>query len=162
MSIAVYPGTFDPLTNGHFDLISRASTLADELVIGVASNPDKNPLFSVDERIELINKVLDQNLKDRSHVRVVGFNNLLIEFAKKQQASMLVRGLRAVSDFEFEFQIASINRRLDPDIETIYLMASEQHHFISSSFVKEIAKLNGDVSSFVSENIKQALIAKYK
>jgi len=161
MSIAVYPGTFDPLTNGHLDLILRASKLADELVIGVASNDEKKPLFSVEERIGLIETVLKENLADSSHIHVVGFTNLLIDFAKEQQASIVIRGLRAISDFEFEFQMMSTNHRLNPEIESVFLMASEQHHFISSSFVKEIAKLNGDVSSFVDNHVKQALIQKY-
>lgn len=161
MSIAVYPGTFDPLTNGHLDMIIRASKLVDELVVGVAANSDKNPLFSVEERIALINDVLDAKLKNRAHIRVVGFSNLLIKFAQEQKAMLLVRGLRAVSDFEFEFQMTSTNRRLNARIETVFLMASEQNHFISSSFVKEIARLGGDVSSFVNQNVKQALEEKF-
>lgn len=157
MSVAVYPGTFDPLTNGHLDLIIRASQLTDELIIGVASNQEKGPLFTVEERIALIDEVLDAQLADRSNIRVVGFSNLLIDFAKSQNASLMIRGLRAVSDFEFEFQMMATNRRLNADIETVFLMASEQHHFVSSSFVKEIARLKGDVSSFVTPHVQAAL-----
>lgn len=156
---AVYPGTFDPLTNGHLDLIRRARKLFGHIVIGVASNPKKKPLFSLEERVELIRHTLLENEFDDS-VEVIGFSSLLVDFAREHGATVLIRGMRAVSDFEFEFQLASMNRTLAPDVESVFLMPGESFSFISSTLVKEVAKLNGDVSRFVSPRVLQALKGK--
>jgi pantetheine-phosphate adenylyltransferase len=147
---AVYPGTFDPVTNGHLDIIERATRLCSHLVVGVAINIGKGPLFPFEERVELV-QAETEAIAERTGTRieVVPFEGLLIAFARAMGARMIVRGLRAVSDFDYEFQMAGMNHRLDPEIETVFLMASETHQFISSRFVKEIARLGGDVSSFV-------------
>lgn len=155
---AIYPGTFDPITNGHLDLIARASRLYDKVIVAVAESRGKQPLFTLDERVRLIESVV----AEFSNVQVIGFENLLVECAKQYQASVIIRGLRAVSDFEFEFQMAGMNRRLAPDIETVFLTPAEQYEFISSSMIREIAKLNGDVSSFVPDTVKHHLINKFK
>ena len=155
---AIYPGTFDPITNGHLDLIARASRLFDEVIVAVAESRGKQPLFALHERVRLIEGVTGEF----SNVSVIGFENLLVECAKQHQASVIIRGLRAVSDFEYEFQMAGMNRRLAPDIETVFLTPAEQYEFISSSMIREIAKLHGDVSSFVPETVKQHLINKFK
>lgn len=154
---AIYPGTFDPITNGHLDLIARASALFDHVIVAVAENKGKQPLFSLNERVGLIESVIGEF----TNVGVIGFTNLLVECAKQHQASVIIRGLRAVSDFEYEFQMAGMNRRLAPDIETVFLTPAEQYEFISSSMIREIAKLHGDVSSFVPETVKQQLINKF-
>lgn len=158
MAIVLYPGTFDPITLGHVDLIQRATRLFDSVVVAVAANPDKVPLFSLDERVELIRNVTS----DAANVSVVGFDNLLVECVREHQASVILRGLRAVSDFEYEFQLAAMNRHLDPEIETAFLTPSENYVFLSSSLVKEVAALGGDVSDFVPDTVKQALIEKLK
>lgn len=156
---AVYPGTFDPLTNGHLDLIRRARRLFNHVVVGVATNPKKIPLFSLEERVDLIRRTLLENdFGDR--VEVIGFSGLLIDFAHEHDATVLIRGMRAVSDFEFEFQLASMNRTLAPEVESVFLMPGESYSFISSTLVKEVAKLNGDVSRFVSERVLRALHEK--
>ncbi|CAA6813941.1 MAG: Phosphopantetheine adenylyltransferase (EC [uncultured Thiotrichaceae bacterium] len=155
--IAVYPGTFDPITNGHLDLVARASRLFDQVIVAVADNPNKKPLFEIDRRISLIEKTVAQH----SNVQIVGFSTLLVDFMQEQKAHVILRGLRAVSDFEYEFQLASMNRRLAPDVESIFLTPAEQHAFISSSLVKEVAKLGGDVSEFVPELVHEALQSKY-
>jgi pantetheine-phosphate adenylyltransferase len=148
--IGVYPGTFDPITNGHLDIITRGARLVDRLVVGVAVNSGKNPLMALDERVALTRAVLAESMKETGTVlEVRPFSTLLVHFAREVGASVIVRGLRAVSDFDFEFQLAGMNYRLDSAIETVFLMASEKHQFISSRFVKEIALLGGDVSSFV-------------
>jgi pantetheine-phosphate adenylyltransferase len=148
--VGVYPGTFDPITNGHVDIIGRAARLVNRLVIGVARNVGKGPMFSLDERVELVRAEMKPiGERTGTAIEVQGFEGLLVEFARRNGASVIVRGLRAVSDFDYEFQMAGMNYRLDHEIETVFLMASERHQFISSRFVKEIALLGGDVSSFV-------------
>lgn len=148
--VGLYPGTFDPVTNGHIDVIGRAARLLDKLVVGVAMNPGKSPLLSLDERVELVQAEIATIASHNGIViEVVPFDTLLIDFARKIGASMIVRGLRAVSDFDYEFQMAGMNYRMAPDIETVFLMASERHQFIASRLVKEVAVLGGDISSFV-------------
>ena len=156
---AVYPGTFDPLTNGHLDLILRACRLCDHVVVGVASNPKKKPLFSLDERVSLIRDVL-ADAAPQGVVEVIGFDRLLVDFAREHGAKMLIRGMRAVSDFEFEFQLASMNRSLAPEVESVFLMPGESYSFVSSTLVKEVAKLNGDISRFVPAPVLVALREK--
>ena len=154
MRVGVYPGTFDPITNGHTDIIRRASHLVDKLVIGVARNAGKGPIFSTDERVGIVRdeiKSLDNGAHDR--IEVKAFDNLLMHFAMSVGAAVIIRGLRAVSDFEYEFQMAGMNARLNPGIETVFLMASDRYQFISSRFVKEIGALGGDVSHFVSPRV---------
>ena len=152
---AVYPGTFDPFTRGHEDLVRRASRLFSELVLGIAESRAKQPFFSTEERVGMAREVLG----DLNNVRVVGFSGLLINFARDNDARVIVRGLRAVSDFEYEFQLAGMNRNLYPDIETVFLTPSEQHMFISATLVREIAMLGGDVTKFVHPKV-QAMLAQ--
>ena len=160
MRVGLYPGTFDPLTLGHIDIITRASTLVDKLVIGVAINNDKSPLFSLEERVQLIEKEI-ANLKAlKVDIVVHPFKNLLIECAKDVGASILIRGLRAVSDFEYEFQLAGMNRKLNNNIETLFLMSDVENQIISSKFVKEIIKLNGDIKKFTTKSTIKALNQK--
>ncbi len=148
--IGLYPGTFDPITNGHLDIISRAAKLADKLVVGVAINIGKGPIFPLEERAELVRHETDIiAAKTGTVIEVKTYGNLLIHFAREVGAGMIIRGLRAVSDFDYEFQMAGMNYRLDSHIETVFLMASEHHQFISSRFVKDIASFGGDISSFV-------------
>ncbi|MSP05868.1 MAG: pantetheine-phosphate adenylyltransferase [Acetobacteraceae bacterium] len=148
--IGLYPGTFDPVTNGHLDVISRAARLLDRLIVGVAINTGKEPLFPLEERVELVKaEVAAIAVKNGNVIDVLPFDTLLVQFARKEGATMIVRGLRAVSDFDYEFQMAGMNYRLDPEIETVFLTASERHQFIASRLVKEIAFLGGDISSFV-------------
>lgn len=155
MSItAVYPGTFDPITNGHFDLIERAARFYDRLIIAVADNRNKKSLFSLEERVALAKEVT-QHLKN---VEVVGFSGLLVDFVSDIGGSVLLRGLRAVSDFEYEFQLASMNRKLAPEIETMFMTPAEQYSFISSSLVREISALGGDVSEFVHPSVAKRLV----
>lgn len=152
--IGVYPGTFDPITNGHVDIIRRAARMVDELVIGVAVNAGKGPLFSLDERVEMVrDEIVDMGDGLDKRIEVRPFDSLLMHFAQDRNASCIIRGLRAVSDFEYEFQMAGMNSRLNPDIETVFLMASERQQFIASRLVKEIAALGGDISSFVSKRV---------
>ncbi|HEY8034855.1 MAG TPA: pantetheine-phosphate adenylyltransferase [Methylobacter sp.] len=155
---AIYPGTFDPITNGHLDLIARASKLYRKVVVAVAVNRGKTPLFSLDERVALAKAVTSEF----PNVLVIGFDNLLVECAKQQGANVILRGLRAVSDFEYEFQLAGMNRRLAPELETVFLTPAEQYEFISSSMIREIAQLNGDVSCFVPDIVHQSLINKFR
>lgn len=150
---AIYPGTFDPVTNGHSDLILRASRLFGEVIIGVASSPSKKPRFSLEKRVEMI----EQITSELDNVTVVGFKGLLVDFAKDHQAKVLIRGLRAVSDFEYEFQLANMNRRLSPDLESVFLTPAEGNSFISSTLVKEVSLHDGDVSQFVHPIVKAAL-----
>ena len=161
--VAIYPGTFDPLTLGHHDIMRRAARICDHLSVGVAENVGKNPLFSVSERFDIVSQVIDKDIQNGDlpdHVTVKTFNNLLTDFARAEQASILIRGLRAVSDFEYEFQMASANKRLNADIETIFLMAPEQQHFVASRLVKEVAAYGGDISSFVCPEVAEAVKAK--
>lgn len=151
--IAVYPGTFDPITNGHVDLVDRAAPLFDRLVVGVAESPGKRPALPLELRVELAREALSRH----RNVEVRGFNGLLADFVRELGAGVLLRGLRAVSDFEYEFQLASMNRHLIPDVETLFLTPAEQYGFISSSLVREISRLGGDVSGFVPPAVAQAL-----
>jgi pantetheine-phosphate adenylyltransferase len=160
--IGVYPGTFDPITNGHYDVIRRALHVVDHLVIGVARNDAKGPLFATDERVEIVRdemKYLENGDSDRIEVRP--FDTLLMHFAESVGAGVIVRGLRAVSDFEYEFQMAGMNARLNPNIETVFLMASDRYQFISSRFVKEIGALGGDIRHFVSPRVAERVIARF-
>lgn len=150
---AIYPGTFDPVTNGHADLIDRAASLFPSLVIAVAANPSKQPRFSLQQRVAMLQTVTAH----LANVEVMGFSGLLVDFAKQQQATVLVRGLRAVSDFEYEFQLASMNRRLFPGLESVFLTPAEENSFISSTLVKEVAIHGGDVSQFVHPEVATAL-----
>ncbi len=150
---AVYPGTFDPVTRGHEDLVRRASALFDEVVVGVADSRGKRPFFSLDERVDMAREVL----RDCSNVRVEGFGGLLRDFVRKHSARVILRGLRAVSDFEYEFQMAGMNRSLITEVETVFMTPSEQHMFVSASIVREIASLGGDVSQFVHPLVKERL-----
>ncbi len=148
--VGIYPGTFDPVTNGHLDVIGRAARLLDRLVIGVAINTGKEPLFPLDERIELVSADISAIARrNGTLIEVVPFEGLLIDFARRMGAATIVRGLRAVSDFDYEFMMAGMNYRMAPDIETVFLMASERHQFIASRLVKEVAMLGGDIASFV-------------
>ena len=161
MKIGLYPGTFDPLTNGHLDIIIRSSKLCDRLIVAVAKSTSKNPLFSIDKRIKLINEAINANNVDNDLIYAEAFDNLLIDFAKTNEVSIIIRGLRVVSDFDYEFQMAGMNKRLNTDIETVFLMASETNQFIASRFVKEVASLGGDVSSFVPDNVNNEIIKKF-
>ncbi|MFH7765239.1 pantetheine-phosphate adenylyltransferase [Acinetobacter sp. BSP-28] len=153
-SRVIYPGTFDPITNGHIDLVSRAAKMFDEVVVAIAIGHHKNPVFSLEERVELAKK----SLSHLPNVEFVGFDGLLVNFFREQKATAVLRGLRAVSDFEYEFQLANMNRRLDSSFEAVFLTPSEQYSFISSTLVREIARLNGDVAQFVP----QAVVAAFK
>jgi pantetheine-phosphate adenylyltransferase len=153
MRLAIYPGSFDPITNGHVDVIARAATLFDEIIVAVAVNDAKNGLFSMAERVEMIAAATGKY----ENVRVVALEGLLVEFAKRQGAVAVVRGLRAVSDFEFEFQMALMNRKLEPAIETVFLTPREEYTYLSSRIIKEIARLGGPVDAFVPEAVVEAL-----
>lgn len=150
---AIYPGTFDPVTNGHTDLIFRASHLFNEVIVGVATSPSKQPRFNLEERVDMLKQVT----QELSNVTVVGFSGLLVDFAKQHNASVLIRGLRAVSDFEYEFQLANMNRRLSPNLESVFLTPAEENSFISSTLVKEVALHHGDVGQFVHPVVQAAL-----
>ena len=159
--VGVYPGTFDPVTNGHLDIIARAARLVDRLVVGVAINSGKSPMFGLEERVELVRAEMGSlGARTGTEILVVGFEGLLIGFARTHGAAMIVRGLRAVSDFDYEFQMAGMNYRLDSGVETVFLMASERHQFISSRFVKEIARLGGDISSFVPPLVLERTLSR--
>jgi pantetheine-phosphate adenylyltransferase len=159
--VGVYPGTFDPVTNGHLDIIGRAVKVVDKLVVGVAVNAGKGPLFTLKERVEMCRREVAA-LKLTVPVEVVSFDTLLMDFVTSLGANVIIRGLRAVSDFEYEFQMAGMNARLNPRVETMFLMASERNQFISSRFVKEIARLGGDISSFVPGGVNRRVRARYK
>ncbi len=152
----VYPGTFDPITRGHEDLVRRAARIFDEVVVAVAANAGKRPFFSLDERIAMAR----DSLADLPGVRVEGFDGLLVEFVRREGTSLVLRGLRAVSDFEYEFQLAGMNRSMNPDLETVFMMPGEQYMFVSASMVREIARLGGDVRPFVAPLIAERLATK--
>ncbi|MBB3889756.1 pantetheine-phosphate adenylyltransferase [Phenylobacterium haematophilum] len=157
--VGLYPGTFDPIHNGHTDIIGRAVKLVDKLVIGVAINAGKGPLFELEERVSILREAT-QHLNDRAEIVVQPFEGLLMHYAREIGAQVIVRGLRAVADFEYEFQMTAMNQQLDREVETVFLMADPRHQAISSKLVKEIAVLGGDISKFVSPTIKDALMAK--
>lgn len=159
--IGVYPGTFDPITNGHLDIIMRAAKMLDHLVVGVAINAGKGPLFTLEERVALTEAAIATLPLNGTRIDVKPFEGLLMDFAADQNARVVVRGLRAVSDFEYEFQMAGMNARLNPKIETVFLMASERCQFISSRFVKEIGRLGGNIDSFVTAGVKSALLTRF-
>ena len=161
--VGVYPGTFDPVTNGHLDIIERAARILDRLVVGVAMNAGKGPLFPLEERVELVRaETAAIAVRTGTRVEVVPFEGLLIGFAHQVGAGVIIRGLRAVSDFDYEFQMAGMNHRLDRGVETVFLMASETHQFISSRFVKEIARLGGDVTTFVPKLTLERTLARVR
>ncbi len=161
--IGVYPGTFDPVTNGHMDIISRATRVVDKLIVAVAVNGGKAPMFTLDERVAMVQTDIQGLEADAAaRIEVRPFDNLLVEFVSDVGATQIVRGLRAVSDFEYEFQMAAMNARLSPDLETVFLMASDRHQFISSRFVKEIGRLGGDISHFVSAHVTAQLGERFQ
>ena len=150
---AIYPGTFDPITNGHHDLVRRAASIFDRVVVAIAANPNKAPMFALDQRVEMARSVL----ADVPRVEVMGYNGLTVDFAREQGLSVIVRGLRAISDFEFEFQLANMSRHLSPDIESVFMTPQEQYTFISSTLVREIAVMGGNVSEFVHPLVEAEL-----
>ncbi len=154
---AIYPGTFDPVTYGHIDIIQRSAEMVDELIVGVLTNKGKSPLFTPDERVEM----LKDAVKDIPNVKVLAFDGLLIEFAKKQKATIIIRGLRAVTDFEYELQMSQTNRVLNPKVDTIFLTTSLKWAYLSSSTVKEVAAFGGDISKFVPKKVARKVIARY-
>src|SRR5471030_324912 len=153
---AIYPGTFDPMTNGHLDLVTRAALMFDHVILAIAASPSKKPLFSLEERVALATAATSH----LNNVEVIGFSDLMATFAKNHQANVLVRGLRAVSDFEYEMQLANMNKHLMPTLESVFMMPSKEWSFISSSLVKEVARHGGDIKPFLPDNITQALLEK--
>lgn len=153
---AIYPGTFDPMTNGHLDLVTRAALMFDHVILAIAASPSKKPMFDLSERVALA----QQATAHLGNVEVMGFSDLMANFARTQQANILIRGLRAVADFEYEMQLAHMNRHLMPELESVFLMPSKEWSFISSSLVKEVARHNGDVTHFLPQNVHQALMEK--
>lgn len=157
MKICVYPGSFDPITNGHLDIIDRAAKIFDKLIIAVLVNSSKNPTFSLDERVKLINDIV----KDRSNIEVEYFSGLLIDFVRQKKACTIIKGLRAVSDFEYELQMALLNKNLDPEIETLFMMTNINYSYLSSSAVKELAKNGGNIDGLVPEGIRDTVLSKF-
>ncbi len=157
MSTVIYPGTFDPITNGHSDLVERAAKLFDRVILAIAASPKKEPAFTLEQRVHLANTVIGH----LPNVEVCGFDSLLIDFARQQQAGVILRGLRAVADFEYEFQLANMNRAMCPDVETVFLTPAEQYSYISSTLVREIASLGGDITRFVHPEVRAALHRRY-
>ena len=162
MKVAVYPGTFDPITYGHIDVIKKSLKIFDKLIVATTDNSDKNYFFSIDERLDIIHNSLFKDLKlDKSKIKVISFDNLTIDICKKYKASAIIRGLRAVSDFEYEFQLAGMNKKLNSKIETMFLMSDVENQIISSKFVKEIANLHGDIDRFVTKYASKMLKSKF-
>jgi len=155
---AIYPGTFDPITNGHSDLVHRATCMFERVIVAVAANTSKTPTFSLNERVAMV----DTALSGLDNVEICGFDTLLVDFCRNKGARVILRGLRAVSDFEFEFQLAGMNRKMAPDIETVFMMPAEKYTYLSSSLVREIASLGGDVGDFVHPEVEQALYARLR
>ena len=158
MKVAIYPGTFDPITNGHLDIITRSIKFVDKLIIAVSANNKKNTLFTTNERLEMIKKVIEND--NFINVEVDSFNGLLMNYAEEKKAKIVIRGLRAISDFEYEFQMTGMNYKLNPKIETVFLMSSDNHQLISSKLIKEINSLKGDISKFVPKEVEKKLIKK--
>jgi pantetheine-phosphate adenylyltransferase len=158
MRIAVYPGTFDPITNGHLDIVRRASAIFDRIIVAISENPRKNPLFTLDERRRLV----EDAVRGIENVSVEVFTGLLVHYAKRRQATAIIRGLRAVSDFDYEFQMALLNRKLMPDLETVYLMPSEEYSYVNSTIVKEVAHLGGKLDCFLPTGVAKALEEKIR
>ena len=162
-NIAIYPGTFDPITNGHIDVIKKALKLADKIIVGISDGNEKNFLFPIDERLKIVSKALYNDLKlPKNKIQVIKFNSLTTELCKKYKSNLILRGLRAVSDFEYEFQLAGMNRKLNNNIETIFLMSDVENQIISSKFVKEIIKLKGDIKKFTTKSTIKLLKKKYE
>jgi pantetheine-phosphate adenylyltransferase len=159
--LGLYPGTFDPITNGHLDIITRGLKVVDHLVVAVARNAGKGPMFSTGERVELVRQEVNPLVERGYKIEVRAFDNLLVDFARDVGATLILRGLRAVSDFEYEFQMAGMNARLTPEIETVFLMASERNQFISSRFIKEIGRLGGDIRQFVGPQVADRLLHRF-
>ena len=160
---AIYPGTFDPITYGHIDVIQKSLKIVDKVIVGISNGNQKNYLFSIDERIEIVNKALFSDLRfNKSKIKVVSFNSLTTELCKKYKSKIILRGLRAASDFEYEFQLAGMNRKLNKDIETVFLMSDVENQIISSRFVKEIVKLRGDIKKFTTKSTIRLLKTKYE
>lgn len=159
--IGIYPGTFDPITKGHLHIIRRASKMVDHLIVAVADNKRKTPLFTTPERLEMARTDIGNMPEKHGQITVESFDNLLVQYARQKQASFIFRGLRAISDFEFEFQMTGMNAKLDPDIETVFLMASDKWQFVSSSFIKEIVSMGGDVSEFVTPAVENQLKSRF-
>lgn len=157
MKIAIYPGSFDPITNGHLDIIERASKMCDKLIVSVIYNPNKNPLFSLEER----KKLVEESVKDYKNVSVDYFSGLLIDYAKQNQATAIIKGLRAISDFEYELQMALMNQKLCPSIETVFLMTTSEYSFLSSSLIKEVASFGGSINGLVPENVYKAVMDRF-
>ena len=162
MRIAIYPGTFDPITNGHMDIIERASELFDQVIVALARNSQKSPLFSEPERLELIQQSLKECCPDRTNIKADAFQGLLVDYANERGATAVVRGLRAVSDFEYEFQMALMNRKLAPAISTVFLMPHEEYTYLNSTIIRELARYGKDVSEFVPNAVSQALTQKFE
>ena len=162
-NIAIYPGTFDPITNGHIDVIKKALKFTDKIIVGISDGNEKNFLFPIDERLKIVTKALYGDLKlSKNKIQVIKFNSLTTELCKKYKSNLILRGLRAVSDFEYEFQLAGMNRKLNTNIETLFLMSDVENQIISSNFVKEIIKLNGDIKKFTTKSTIKALKVKYE
>ena len=160
---AIYPGTFDPITNGHIDVIKKALKLADKIIVGISDGNEKNFLFPIDERLKIVSKALYGDLKlSRNRIQVIKFNSLTTELCKKYKSNLILRGLRAVSDFEYEFQLAGMNRKLNNKVETVFLMSDVENQIISSRFVKEIIKLKGDIKKFTTKSTIKLLKTKYE